>query len=167
MALPADGAVLADRQNPYVLDRNPCGSSSGSGAAVSANLTMFAIGTETNGSIVCPSNINGIVGLKPTVGLISHTGIIPISFTQDTPGPMCRTVEDVAISLGAMVGIDSTDRRTLSSAGKFLTDYTKFLKKTDSKESESVCLKMPWDTSIRLILLFILQLHICNHRGQK
>ena len=87
-------------KNPYVLDRNPCGSSSGSGVAVSANLCMVAIGTETDGSIVCPSNNNGIVGLKPTVGLISRTGIIPISFTQDTPGPMGRTVEDVAICLG-------------------------------------------------------------------
>ena len=116
-------------KNPYVLDRNPCGSSSGSGVAVSANLCMFAIGTETNGSIVCPSNNNGIVGLKPTVGLISRTGIIPISFTQDTPGPMSRTVEDAAISLGFMTGIDSTDSKTLSSAGNSLTDYTKFLKK--------------------------------------
>ena len=94
-------------KNPYVLDRNPCGSSSGSGVAVSANLCMFAIGTETNGSIVCPSNNNGIVGIKPTVGLISRSGIIPISFTQDTPGPMARTVEDAAIALGALTGIDS------------------------------------------------------------
>ncbi len=116
-------------KNPYILDRNPCGSSSGSGVAVSANLCMIAIGTETDGSIVCPSNNNGIVGLKPTVGLISRTGIIPISFTQDTPGPMGRTVEDVAICLGTLTGIDSTDSKTLVSAGKFLTDYTKSLKK--------------------------------------
>lgn len=125
--------VGGQTKNPYVLDRNPCGSSSGSGAAVSANLAMFAIGTETNGSIVCPSNNNGIVGLKPTVGLISRSGIIPISFTQDTPGPMCRTVEDVAIALGTVVGIDSTDSKTFGSAGKFLTDYTKFLKKDGLK----------------------------------
>ena len=92
--------VGGQTKNPYVLDRNPCGSSSGSGVAVSANLCMVAIGTETNGSIVCPSNNNGIVGIKPTVGLISRSGIIPISFTQDTPGPMGRTVEDVAICLG-------------------------------------------------------------------
>src|SRR5664280_1859489 len=116
-------------KNPYVLDRNPCGSSSGSGVAVSANLCMFAIGTETNGSIVCPSNNNGIVGIKPTVGLISRSGIIPISFTQDTPGPMGRTVEDAAIALGALTGIDSSDSKTLASKGKYLTDYTKFLKK--------------------------------------
>jgi amidase len=116
-------------KNPYVLDRNPCGSSSGSGVAVSANLCMMAIGTETNGSIVCPSNNNGIVGIKPTVGLISRSGIIPISFTQDTPGPMGRTVEDAAITLGALTGIDINDAKTLSSEGRSRTDYTKFLKK--------------------------------------
>jgi amidase len=116
-------------RNPYVLDRNPCGSSSGSGVAVSANLCMIAIGTETNGSIVCPSNNNGIVGIKPTVGLISRTGIIPISFTQDTPGPMGRTVEDAAIVLGALTGIDSTDSKTFVSGKKSYTDYTIFLKK--------------------------------------
>jgi amidase len=114
-------------KNPYVLDRNPCGSSSGSGVAVSANLCMIAIGTETNGSIVCPSNNNGIVGIKPTVGLLSRTGIIPISFSQDTPGPMARTVADAAAVLGAMTGIDSSDSKTLASAGNFQKDYTKFL----------------------------------------
>jgi amidase len=116
-------------RNPYVLDRNPCGSSSGSGVAVSANLCMFAIGTETNGSIVCPSNNNGIVGIKPTVGLISRSGIVPISFTQDTPGPMGRTVEDIAAALGPMTGVDSSDSKTLLSKGKSYTDYTQFLKK--------------------------------------
>lgn len=121
--------VGGQTKNPYILDRNPCGSSAGSGVAVSANLCMMAIGTETNGSIVCPSNNNGVVGLKPTVGLISRSGIIPISFTQDTPGPMGRTVEDVAITLGALTGIDSSDSKTLASEGKYLTDYTKFLKK--------------------------------------
>jgi amidase len=114
-------------KNPYVLDRNPCGSSSGSGVAVAANLCMFAIGTETNGSIVCPSNNNGIVGIKPTVGLISRSGIIPISFSQDTPGPMGRTVQDVAIVLGAMTGIDSADTKTIASEGKYHTDYSKYL----------------------------------------
>jgi amidase len=113
--------------NPYVLDRNPCGSSSGSGVAVSANLCMAAIGTETNGSIVCPSNNNGIVGIKPTVGLISRSGIIPISYTQDTPGPMCRTVTDAAIMLGALTGIDPGDWKTKQSDGKFLKDYSKYL----------------------------------------
>ena len=125
--------VGGQTKNPYVLDRNPCGSSSGSGVAVSANLCMFAIGTETNGSIVCPSNNNGIVGIKPTVGLLSRSGIVPISFTQDTPGPMGRTVEDVAIALGAMTGVDSSDSKTLASQGKYLTDYTKFLKKDGLK----------------------------------
>jgi amidase len=126
-------AIGGQTRNPYVLDRNPCGSSSGSGVAVSANLCMVAIGTETNGSIVCPSNNNGIAGIKPTVGLISRSGIVPISFTQDTPGPMARTVEDIAITLGALTGIDSTDSKTFASQGKFFTDYTGFLRKDGLK----------------------------------
>ena len=97
-------------RNPYALDRNPCGSSSGSGAAVSANLCAVAIGTETDGSIVCPSSANGIVGIKPTVGLASRSGIIPISHSQDTPGPMARTVKDAAILLGAIGGRRSRRR---------------------------------------------------------
>ncbi len=113
--------------NPYVLDRNPCGSSSGSGVAVSANLCLAAIGTETNGSIVCPSNNNGIVGIKPTVGLISRYGIVPISYTQDTPGPMCRTVSDAAILLGTLTGVDPLDDKTKQSEGKYLKDYSKYL----------------------------------------
>jgi amidase len=119
--------VGGQTKNPYVLDRNPCGSSSGSGVAVSANLCAFAIGTETNGSIVCPSNNNGITGIKPTVGLISRSGIIPISFSQDTPGPMCRSVEDAAIVLGALTGVDQSDAKTAESAGRYLSDYTPFL----------------------------------------
>lgn len=125
--------VGGQTKNPYVLDRNPCGSSSGSGVAVSANLCMMAIGTETNGSIVCPSNNNGIVGIKPTVGLISRSGIIPISFTQDTPGPMGRTVEDAAVFLGVLTGIDPSDIKTTFSTGKSQNDYTKFLKKDGVK----------------------------------
>jgi len=125
--------VGGQTKNPYVLDRNPCGSSSGSGVAVSANLCMIAIGTETNGSIVCPSNNNGIAGIKPTVGLLSRTGIIPISFTQDTPGPMARTVEDAAKCLGALTGVDQKDQKTLESEGKSLTDYTLNLKKDGLK----------------------------------
>ena len=120
--------VGGQTRNPYVLDRNPCGSSSGSGVAVAASLCAVAIGTETNGSIVCPANNNGIVGLKPTVGLVSRSGIIPISFTQDTAGPMGRTVEDVAICLGALTGIDETDGKTPASQGKYQTDYAGFLK---------------------------------------
>lgn len=114
-------------KNPYILDRSPCGSSSGSGVAVAANLCAVAIGTETNGSIACPSSINGIVGIKPTVGLLSRSGIIPISKTQDTAGPMARTVRDAAILLGALTGIDPDDDATAGSAGKSYTDYTKFL----------------------------------------
>lgn len=125
--------VGGQTKNSYVLDRNPCGSSSGSGVAVSANLTVLAIGTETNGSIVCPSNNNGIVGIKPTVGLVSRSGIIPISFTQDTAGPMARTVMDAALCLNAIVGIDSTDSKTLAAADHIKKDYTNFLKKDGLK----------------------------------
>lgn len=114
-------------KNPYVLDRNPCGSSSGSGAAVSANLCAIAIGTETDGSIVCPASANGVVGLKPTVGLVSRSGIIPISHSQDTAGPLCRTVRDAAILLGALTGVDEEDRATSESRGKSYADYTQFL----------------------------------------
>lgn len=125
--------VGGQTKNPYILSRNPCGSSSGSAVAISANLTMIAIGTETNGSIVCPSNNNGIVGIKPTVGLVSRSGIIPISYTQDTPGPMARTVRDAAICLGVLVGVDSTDNKTLASRGKYYRDYTRFLKEDGLK----------------------------------
>jgi amidase len=114
-------------RNPYVLDRNPCGSSSGSGAAVAANLCSLAIGTETDGSIVCPSSANGTVGIKPTVGLTSRAGIIPISHSQDGAGPMTRTVRDAAILLGTLTGVDPDDQATPASAGKSHTDYTPFL----------------------------------------
>jgi amidase len=114
-------------KNPYALDRNPCGSSSGSGAGVSANMGTVAIGTETDGSIVCPSSANGTVGIKPTVGLVSRSGIIPISHTQDGAGPMCRTVLDAAILLGALTGADPDDSATAASHGKSFTDYTHFL----------------------------------------
>jgi amidase len=113
--------------NPYVLDRNPCGSSSGTGAGISANFAAGGIGTETDGSIVCPSSSNGLVGIKPTVGLVSRTGIIPISHSQDGAGPMCRTVRDAAILLGAITGVDPADRYTQASQGKSYTDYTRFL----------------------------------------
>ena len=114
-------------KNPCVLDRNPCGSSSGSGAAVAANLCAVAIGTETDGSVVAPSSFCGIVGIKPTVGLLSRSGIIPISKTQDTAGPMARTVRDAAILLGALTGVDSEDAVTSNSHGKAEKDYTQFL----------------------------------------
>jgi amidase len=115
-------------KNPYALDRNPCGSSSGSGAAVSANLCAAAIGTETDGSIVCPSSSNGLVGIKTTVGLVSRTGIIPISHSQDGAGPMCRTVRDAAIVLGVLTGIDEQDVATSESREHSYTDYLQFLK---------------------------------------
>src|SRR6202165_5370166 len=114
-------------RNPYALDRNPCGSSSGTGAGVSANLCVAGVGTETDGSVVCPSSANGLAGLKPTVGLVSRSGIVPISHSQDTAGPMARTVRDVAILLGAMAGADPQDSATADSQGKLFPDYTKFL----------------------------------------
>src|SRR6056297_98764 len=113
--------------NPYEVSRNPCGSSAGSGVAASANLAAITIGTETNGSIVCPSNANGIVGLKPTVGLWSRSGIIPISHTTDSPGPMVRTVRDAAILLGALTGVDPDDDKTAASEEHIHEDYTQFL----------------------------------------
>jgi len=112
-------------RNPYVLDRNPCGSSSGSGAAVSANLCVIAVGTETDGSIVCPSSVNGLAGIKPTLGLVSRSGIIPIAHSQDTAGPMARTLADAAILLTAIAGTDPRDKATLASRGKTLGDYSR------------------------------------------
>src|SRR5678815_3737348 len=120
-------------KNPYALDRNPCGSSSGSGAAVAANLCAAAIGTETDGSVVCPSSANSLVGIKPTVGLVSRAGIIPISHSQDTAGPMTRTVRDAAIILGALTGVDPRDGMTRPSQGKYFNDYTQFLDKNGLK----------------------------------
>lgn len=114
-------------RNPYVLDRNPCGSSSGSAAAVAASLCAAGLGTETDGSIVCPANANGVVGIKPTVGLTSRAGVIPISHTQDTVGPHGRTVADAAAVLGAITGVDGRDPATAGSSGHFFHDYTQFL----------------------------------------
>ncbi len=114
-------------RNPYALDRNPCGSSSGSGAAISASLAAVSLGTETDGSIVCPANANGIVGIKPTLGLVSRAGIIPIAHSQDTAGPMTRTVSDAAILLGALTGVDPSDAATVSSEGRSFDDYSRFL----------------------------------------
>ncbi len=116
-------------RNPYALDRNACGSSSGSGAAPAASLCAAAIGTETDGSVVCPSSANSLVGIKPTVGLISRSGIIPIAHSQDTAGPMARTVADAAILLGALTGVDVRDAATKAGAAKSFTDYTRFLER--------------------------------------
>ncbi len=114
-------------KNPYALDRNPCGSSSGSGAAVSANLCAAAIGSETDGSVVCPASMCGIVGIKPTLGLVSRAGIVPIAHSQDTAGPMARSVSDAALLLGALVGVDTRDSATQESAGRSYNDYSQFL----------------------------------------
>jgi len=114
-------------RNPYALDRNACGSSSGSGAAVAANLCAVGIGTETDGSIVCPSSANCLVGIKPTVGLISRAGIIPISHSQDGAGPMARSVADAALVLGALTGVDPRDSATSTGSASVLSDYTQFL----------------------------------------
>jgi amidase len=114
-------------RNPFALDRNPSGSSSGSGAATSANLCAAAIGTETDGSIISPASACGLVGIKPTVGLLSRSGIIPISHSQDTPGPMARAVADAAALLGALTGIDPRDAATNGSRGKAVSDYSAFL----------------------------------------
>ena len=111
----------------HVLDRNPCGSSSGSGVVAAADLAVAAVGTETDGSVVCPSGANGIVGIKPTLGLLSREGIVPISADQDTAGPMARNVTDAAVLLGAMTGVDSADRATRAQRGNAFTDYTQFL----------------------------------------
>ncbi len=116
-------------RNPYIINRSPCGSSAGSAVAVSANLCAVAVGTETDGSVVAPASFCGIVGLKPTVGLVSRSGIIPISATQDTAGPMTRTVADAAVLLNAMVGVDAADPITLNSKDKIAKDYTAFLNK--------------------------------------
>src|SRR6185312_12776635 len=117
-------------RNPYALDRCPSGSSSGSAVAAAANLAAVTVGSETDGSIISPSSICGVVGIKPTLGLISRAGVIPIAHSQDTAGPICRTVADAAILLGAMTGVDERDEATLASRGKALTDYAKFLDPT-------------------------------------
>jgi len=152
-------------KNPYDITRNPCGSSSGSAVAVAANLTMLAIGTETNGSIVCPSHATGIVGIKPTVGLISRSGIIPISFTQDTPGPMARTVRDAAIALGALVGIDSADQKTWSSPGHIYTDYTTFLKEDGLKGKRIGFYNRPLGENHKVDTLMLQAIKLLKQKG--
>jgi amidase len=121
-------AVGGQTNSPYVLDRNPCGSSSGSAVAAAADLATVAIGTETDGSIVCPSGANGDVGIKPTLGLASRSGIVPISAEQDTPGPIARNVTDAAVVLGALTGVDPADAATAAQTGHVTTDYTQYLR---------------------------------------
>ncbi len=140
--------------NPYALDRSACGSSSGSGAAVAANFCAAAIGTETDGSIVCPSQTNGIVGIKPTVGLLSRSGIIPIAHSQDTPGPMVRTVADAAILLGALTGVDERDPATRSSRTRALRDYTKNLDPNGLKGARIGVARNMAGTDLRILKIF-------------
>lgn len=152
-------------KNPYFLDHNPCGSSAGSGTAVSANLCVVAVGTETDGSIVCPSSVNGIVGIKPTVGLVSRSGIIPISSTQDTAGPMARTVEDAAILLSAMTGVDPLDGVTKQSEGKIEIDYTKFLDVNALKGKRIGIEKKPQGTNTAINTLLSDVIEILKKQG--
>lgn len=132
--------------NPYILDKNPCGSSAGTGAAISSNLATVGVGTETNGSIICPSVRNGLVGIKPTLGLVSRSGVIPIAHTQDTAGPMARTVTDAAILLGILVGEDKSDAITADSK-KGAKDYTKFLDANGLKGARIGVARTSFDTT--------------------
>lgn len=137
--------------NPYALDRSACGSSSGSGAAVAANLCAAAVGTETDGSIICPAQTNGIVGIKPTVGLVSRSGIIPISSSQDTAGPMARTVTDAAILLGVMTGLDGRDLATRLGKERALADYTPFLDPLGLKNARLGVARSLFGTDARIL----------------
>lgn len=141
-------------RNPYALDRTACGSSSGSGAAVAANFCAAAVGTETDGSIICPSQTNGIVGIKPTLGLLSRSGIIPIAHSQDTPGPMGRTVADAAVLLGAMVGADKRDPVTTSKQRSAYKDYTKFLDPNGLKGARIGVARSMAGTDARVLAIF-------------
>ncbi|MEZ5426004.1 MAG: amidase [Pyrinomonadaceae bacterium] len=151
--------------NPYILDRSPCGSSSGSGVAVAANLTALAVGTETDGSVVCPSSINGIVGIKPTLGLVSRSGIIPIAHSQDTAGPMARTVTDAVLLLNAMVGEDKKDPITSQGKTKGATDYAKFLDKNGLKGARLGLIRQYFGRNQRLDELMEENLKILKDAG--
>jgi len=152
-------------RNPYALDRNPCGSSSGTGAGIAANLAAVGIGTETDGSIVCPSSANGLVGIKPTIGLVSRHGIIPISHSQDTAGPMCRTVRDAAILLGALTGTDGDDAATAVSDGKSFTEYTQFLKEEGLKGARIGVLRKAFGFSAAVDKLMEAALDVMKKQG--
>jgi amidase len=151
--------------NPYALDRSPCGSSSGSGAATSANLCAASVGSETDGSIVCPSSGNGLVGIKPTVGLVSRAGIIPIAHSQDTAGPMCRTVTDAAILLGALAAADSDDPATKAPTRKAATDYTQFLDRAGLRGARIGILRKSYDFSESTDSIFGAALEAMKHEG--
>jgi amidase len=152
-------------RNPYALDRTACGSSSGSGAAVAANLCVAAVGTETDGSIICPSQTNGIVGIKPTLGLLSRSGIIPIAHSQDTPGPMARTVTDAAILLGAMTGIDAQDPATRLSKKRSFSNYTRFLDRDGLKGARIGIARNMAGTNPRILKVFEHCIEVMKHLG--
>src|ERR1051325_5548031 len=152
-------------RNPYALDRSACGSSSGSGAAVAANLCAGAVGTETDGSIICPSQTNGIVGIKPTLGLLSRSGIIPIAHSQDTPGPMARTVADAAILLGALTGVDIQDSATKGSRKRSSTNYTKFLDRDGLKGARIGVARNIAGTNARILKIFDQCIEVMKHLG--
>jgi amidase len=150
-------------RNPYALDRTACGSSSGSGAAVAANLCIGAVGTETDGSIICPAQTNGIVGIKPTLGLLSRSGIIPIAHSQDTPGPMTRTVTDAAILLGAMTGADAADPATKSNRKRSVANYAKFLDREGLKGARIGVARNMAGTNQRVLKVFEHCIEVLKH----
>jgi amidase len=152
-------------RNPYALDRSACGSSSGSGAAVAANLCVASVGTETDGSIICPSQTNGIVGIKPTLGLLSRSGIIPIAHSQDTPGPMARTVADAAILLGAMTGVDERDSATRSSKKRSASNFSKFLDRDGLQGARIGIARNMVGTDQRIIKIFETCIEALKHLG--
>src|SRR5688572_15668653 len=152
-------------RNPYALDRSASGSSSGSGAAVAANLCAAAVGTETDGSIISPAHTNGIVGIKPTLGLLSRSGIIPIAHSQDTPGPMARTVTDAAILLGAMLGVDGQDPATRGSRKRGVTSFTKFLDRDGLREARIGVARNMAGTNPRIIKVLDHCIEVLKHLG--
>jgi amidase len=152
-------------RNPYALDRTACGSSSGSAAAVAVNLCAAAVGTETDGSIICPSQTNGIVGIKPTLGLLSRSGIIPIAHSQDTAGPMARTVADAAILLGAMTGVDGQDKATSLGRKRNYSNYTKFLDRDGLRDARIGVARNMAGSNPRVIRIFEHCIEILKHLG--
>ena len=152
-------------RNPYALDRSACGSSSGSGAAVAANLSAAAVGTETDGSVICPAQTNGIVGIKPTLGLLSRSGIIPIAHSQDTAGPMARSVADAAILLGVMTGVDERDPATRLSAKRRFSSYEKFLNPKGLKGARIGVARNMCGTDKRIISIFESCIEVMKQMG--
>ena len=152
-------------RNPYALDRSACGSSSGSGAAVAANLCAAAVGTETDGSVICPAQTNGIVGIKPTLGLLSRSGIIPIAHSQDTAGPMARTVTDAALLLGAMAGVDGQDPATKGTKKRGGNNYLKQLDRDGLRDARIGVARNMAGTNPRVLKIFEHCLEVLKHLG--